>query len=332
LDSLIGSVDRDMVYRKSGKDPRQVKLEAMVAAEGQLKDALLRAQSAHDTLEAETDSLGRKLAALDREIERLEGGGPISRLAGFLRLSHGRLESKRQKRHSLQSELEQSRAALAELVAEETQVADKLKEIPGVRIKLAELESQRVAALAATEGPRGDELRALAAAIEAHCETTWFLEGLLAKAERTASALADLLDGQRDLDKHPSGGWALLNAAADQSTSVYKERESLVARVQEQLPFVHELLGDLLNALEIGRGELAEANLSLAPLLEVVARLKTLWQAPQADPSESGRGLSQAMAALSDVDSIVSTLSAMHRQVAQEQQVLETRREHAARV
>ncbi|MCW5802089.1 MAG: hypothetical protein KIT31_06855 [Deltaproteobacteria bacterium] len=164
---------------------RVAEIEALIAAEPEVVAERTRLRYEHDELVERIDRL--EVA----EAEAARGGG----LRGLLRGRRARAEEAERRRAALVEE----RARLEEVVAAEREVAAKLAEIERARREAAGREVSAIDELRAVEGPEGDALRAVDAAIAEGEHEIGKLSALLAVAERAADAVRRVAEARENI-------------------------------------------------------------------------------------------------------------------------------------
>lgn len=177
-----------MAYRDA-RDPRIDQLKALLASEPKLIEQRTQLRRETDRLQGATDALGAELGERARP-------GLLAKLLG--RTTDLSAE---QRQH------DEMTARLERLIAEELAVAAQLESLGDARRELAELEAARVETMRATEGPIGDELRALDGGIAMHDQLIDALRETLGHADRAHSvaiALGEMHDELRQVSQTSS--------------------------------------------------------------------------------------------------------------------------------
>jgi hypothetical protein len=306
-----------MAYRDVN-DPRVAALRQQIATERELLEERARIRSESDALQDEADRLGMEVA----EAERNAGGGVIAAVTGFLGGSKSPHDVARTKR-----ELDDVTAKLKASEAGERAVQSKIDGIAAARKEMSVLIAASATALRNSDGPIGDELRALHAAMQADDEKLSALDNVIAARDRAESVIRGVVGAQRAASEESAPLGVVVRTAVTAASIVTGENPPKfgvdAARARAHMPEGRERIADLVDLLGAlrERFEMFAGDRSLDLVSSQLASLARSTDAAAEDASSASTCLERLLVALTTERAAL----AGHRNqlVAREREILE---------
>jgi hypothetical protein len=232
-----------MAYRDVN-DPRVAALRQQIATEPELLQERARIRRESDALQDEADRLGIEVA----ESERNAGGGVIAAVTGFLGGSKSPDDVTRTKR-----ELDDVTAKLKASEADERTLQAKIDSLAAARKELSVLIAANADALRSSDGPLGDELRTLHAAMQADDEKLSALDKVIAARDRADSVISGVVGAQRAASAESAPLGVVIRTAVTAASIVTAETPPKfgvdAARARAHMPEGRERIADLVDLL-----------------------------------------------------------------------------------
>ena len=266
-----------VAYRDAHLDARSAGLAAAVSAFASLIEERIRVRREHDEVAERVDDLGRRLAELERAIER---DGVIATVKRWLGVSPAAL---RREAEELRRARAERTSQLAALVSRELTISAQLAEVEVARGELARVRASRGRALRSSESPLGHELRRIDEELAAAAARMTALDKALVAADRVDRVIADI----RDIVEASARAGSLTEIAAAAHAVLSFEllgpsdRELARARLRDHIAFARDELRAFIGAFEaLKLGVEQHARLA-------VVQLRTLAGARFAEPPEN---------------------------------------------
>jgi len=149
-----------VAYRDQFVDPRVAELQALIASEPALRTKLVPLRLEQDDLQGQSAVLGAQLSEAEATLAKRRQGGVLAALGGWFGRS---LEEHEASVAGLSAEYQQQTARLDQLVADERALLADIAKAVAATAELEALRERAVEALRVSEGPQGDEMRAIEA-------------------------------------------------------------------------------------------------------------------------------------------------------------------------
>ena len=232
-----------MTYRDVN-DPRVAALRQLIATEPDLLQERARIRRESDALQDQADRLGIDVA----DAERNAGGGVIAAVTGFLGGSKSPNDVARMKR-----ELDEVTAKLKASEADERSVQTKIDGLAAARKELSQLITASADALRSSDGPLGDELRALHTAMQAADEKLSALDKVIVARDRAETVISGVVSAERAASKEGGALGLAVRTAVTAASIVGGENPPKfgvdAARARAHLPEGRERIGELVELL-----------------------------------------------------------------------------------
>jgi hypothetical protein len=287
-----------MVYR-AVVDPRIAALKQLIATEPDLRAERVRIRREHDALQEQADRLG---------IEVGQDDGLIAKVLGRAKSPEDIARAQR--------ELDEITTKLAALQATERDLQTRLEGIAGSRQELSTLLAASADALRSSDGPLGDELRAVHAAVQADDEKLAALDAVIVAHDRAETVISGALEAARDASGESVAVKAAITVASIAILETPPTFGMAAGRAESQLAEGRERIGELVALLEPFRRryELRDRSLDL-----VSQQLSSLTRTGA--PASAATCLERLLAALtSERATIVAHRADLERQ---QHQILE---------
>ena len=231
------------------------------ADEVTLREEQRSVRRAHDHLAEQVDELGRRLA-------ELEEGGPLATVMEWLSADRG------DERRALRKTLAAHEHELEGLVTREREIVTALAALDAERAARSQQVDAQIAHVRASDGPLAESLRALDAERTNLATRIAAIDATLAITDRAERATTDI---RAIVDASAGAPGELLARVIDLDLMTPSDRDIARSRLREHLPFVRDVLRELVTsfealgladdqALRLARGQLT--GLARSPDLE----------------------------------------------------------------